>query len=454
MLPEQAAARAARRGGRARDPRRPPATAGSRRPTFEAHRAVRPRRRRVDRHRPEGDVHLRGRRRALADAAPRGHRAGRAAPTSSTACTSCRQPVKLWYLSSLLPPGEARRPGASASSGRSAPRRSAPTTRRSTPSRSCCCTTLLDELGVARACALRLGSLGTPETRARLPRAAHRATCAPTRTELSRGRPRADRPQPAARVRRRPPRHARGDGRRAAAARPPRRRGRRALRRGPRAPRRAPGSPTRSTRRSCAAWTTTRARSSSSPPTRSARSRASAAAGATTAWSSSSAAPPTPGHAAGPPGVERMLLAGERSARGRRRRAATSTSRGTAPACDAFALAAEARRAGLDVQLELGGPLAQGPAQAGRPRRRPLRCHLRRRRRPAAATWTRGEQEDAGARDGRRRPRPARDGTSVKRHRAPTRYRDAWAGELRRRARRRRGRASPAGCTAAATTAG
>ena len=26
----------------------------------------------------------------LADAAPRGHRAGRAAPTSSTACTSCR----------------------------------------------------------------------------------------------------------------------------------------------------------------------------------------------------------------------------------------------------------------------------------------------------------------------------------------------------------------------------
>ena len=101
--------RAARAGGararrsrtpRARDAR---ARAGYRRietPTFEAHRAVRARRRRVDRHRPEGDVHVRGRRRALADAAPRGHRAGRAAPTSSTACTSSPQPVKLWYLSS------------------------------------------------------------------------------------------------------------------------------------------------------------------------------------------------------------------------------------------------------------------------------------------------------------------------------------------------------------------
>ena len=45
-------------------------------PAFEDDRAVRARRRRVDRHRPEGDVHLRGRRRALADAAARGHRAG------------------------------------------------------------------------------------------------------------------------------------------------------------------------------------------------------------------------------------------------------------------------------------------------------------------------------------------------------------------------------------------
>ena len=43
------------------------------------------------------------------------------------------QPVKLWYLVQLLPLTRRRRPGATASSGRSAPRRSAPTTRRSTP---------------------------------------------------------------------------------------------------------------------------------------------------------------------------------------------------------------------------------------------------------------------------------------------------------------------------------
>ena len=74
----------------------------------------------------------------------------------------------------------------------------------------------------------------------------------------------------------------RGDARRAAAARPP------ATPRTPSTSTRSrscstpPGSPTRSTRRWCAASTTTRARCSSSRPTRSARSRASAAAGATT----------------------------------------------------------------------------------------------------------------------------------------------------------------------------
>ena len=53
-----------------------------------------------------------------------------------------------------------------------------------------------------------------------------------------RGGPRAHRPQPAARLRHRPPRHARGDGERAAAARCARARGPRALRRGSRAARR------------------------------------------------------------------------------------------------------------------------------------------------------------------------------------------------------------------------
>ena len=87
VLPEQAAARAGLEDAARRilEPRRLPAHRDA---DLRGHRAVRPRRGRVDRHRPEGDVHLRGRRRALADAAPRGHRAGRAAPTSSTACTS------------------------------------------------------------------------------------------------------------------------------------------------------------------------------------------------------------------------------------------------------------------------------------------------------------------------------------------------------------------------------
>ena len=43
------------------------------------------------------------------------------------------QPVKLWYLSSFYRSRGARRPAASASSGRSAPRRSARPTRPSTP---------------------------------------------------------------------------------------------------------------------------------------------------------------------------------------------------------------------------------------------------------------------------------------------------------------------------------
>ena len=72
------------------------------------------------------------------------------------------------------------------------------------------------------------------------------------------------------------------DGRRAAAARRARPRGLRALRRRARHCSTRPISRTRSTPRSCAAWTTTRARCSSSRPPTSARSPASAAAGATT----------------------------------------------------------------------------------------------------------------------------------------------------------------------------
>ena len=96
-------------------------------------RAVRARRGRGHRHRPEGDVHVRRRRRALADAAARGHRAGlprlhRARHAQAAAAGEALVPVE------LLPPRARRRPAATASSGRSAPRRSARTTRRSTPS--------------------------------------------------------------------------------------------------------------------------------------------------------------------------------------------------------------------------------------------------------------------------------------------------------------------------------
>ena len=93
--------------------------------------------------------------------------------------------------------------------------------------------------------------------------------------------------------------------------------------------------------------------------------------------------PPTPacGWAAG---VERMLLAARELppapelvdlfvALAERR-----TARRTA-----FELAREARRAGLQAQLELAGRSLQGPAQARRPDRRPLRGDHRRQRQPA-----------------------------------------------------------------------
>ena len=65
-------------------------------------------------------------------------------------------------------------------------------------------------------------------------------------------------------------------------------------------------------------------------------------------------------------------------------------------------------------------------------------------------TWSRragdrGRQRQRGA-------RAAREAAGVRQPRANT-YRDAWAGELRADRRRQRASASPAGCTAAATTA-
>ena len=105
MLPDQAVARAGLEAAARADPRarRLPAHRDA---DLRGHRALRPRRGRVDRHRPEGDVHLPGRRRALADAAPRGHRAG--LPRLPRARHAQARPAgEALVPGQLLPPGEA-----------------------------------------------------------------------------------------------------------------------------------------------------------------------------------------------------------------------------------------------------------------------------------------------------------------------------------------------------------
>ena len=303
---------------------------------------------------------------------------------------------------------------------------------------------LLERAGTGRR-GCRLSSLGTPRRARRLPRGAARLPARARGRAVRRGA-RAARPEPAARVRRRPPGHPGGDGRRAAAARPARRRRRRALRARCARCSTPPGSPTRSTRRSCAASTTTRARCSSSSPSALGAQAASAAAAATTAWSRSWA------------GRRRRASAGRRGSSGscwRRERSAEQDRgrrvRGDRPspsAAEAFALVGalrERRRARRDGA---GRPLAEGPAEAGRPARR--------------ARWMVivgdeievKDMETGAAARGEPRTRSLRMvGTRVKPPRAEPLPRRLG----RRAARRRRGRARsawPAGCTAAATTAG
>ena len=89
VLGEDALAREALEGHARADPRARRLRA-DRDADVRGDRAVRARRRRVDRRRPEGDVHVRRRaRRDASRCAPRAPRRS-AAPTSSTACTSCR----------------------------------------------------------------------------------------------------------------------------------------------------------------------------------------------------------------------------------------------------------------------------------------------------------------------------------------------------------------------------
>ena len=131
VLPDLADERARLETTAAQDPR-----ARRLRPHRDAdlrgHAALQPHGGRGDRRRPEGDVHLPGRERGQPDAAPGGHRAGRARlprarHAQGAAAGEAVVPVELLPL--RAPAGRA----ASGSSGRSGRRRSAPRTRRSTP---------------------------------------------------------------------------------------------------------------------------------------------------------------------------------------------------------------------------------------------------------------------------------------------------------------------------------
>ena len=170
-----------------------------------------------------------------------------------------------------------------------------------------------------------------------------------------------------------------------------------------RAARRRRASPTRSTRRSCAGSTTTRARSSSSRTDALGAQTGVGGGGRYDGLIEQLGGPATPG-VGWAAGIERMLLAAERARRGRRRLSTCSSrTRRRRARATAFALAAEARRAGLAAQLELARALAEGPAQAGRPGRRALRCDPRRRGSDAEGHGDRASRTsvDAGRR-GRR----------------------------------------------------
>ena len=130
------------------------------------------------------------------------------------------QPVKLWYLSSFF-----RRERPQAGRFRQFWQVGAEAIGSDDPAVDAELILLLSELLEAvgaRGLRLRLSSLGTPATRETY-RARPPGLPARARGRAVRRGARAHRPQPAARVRRRPPRHAPGDGGRAAAARPPRR---------------------------------------------------------------------------------------------------------------------------------------------------------------------------------------------------------------------------------------
>ena len=352
--------------------------------------------------------------------------------------------MKLWYLSQLLPLRDARRPAASASSGRSARRRSG----RADPA-------------VDAELILLLGGAAGGDRRARREARARHASASRTsraayreelkaylranEDQLVRGGRRPDRPQPAARVRRQARAHAARDGQGAAADRPPARR---------RTSTTSPRSRTccRPPDLSYTVDTTlvrgldyyTRTLFEFQSGALEAAQNTLGGGGRYDGLAEVIGGPATPGMGWAA-GVERMLMA------------STQPQPVEAPVDLFVAYEPEHKVAAFKLASRRapGRPLdktrtrraqPEGPAQAGFAHPSSLRCHLRRRRRPASRPrrW-RGQARRAR---NRHAPHP---GNALRPPRANL-YRDAWAGELDA-ARVVRTCAWPGGSTAGATTA-
>ena len=305
---------------------------------------------------------------------------------------------------------------------------------------------ILEALGVRAR--LRISSLGMPLDRLRY-RDKLQAVPARERGAAVRGRRRADRAQPAARVRLRPPGHARGDGGRAAAAR--RSSTARTPSTSPTCARCStrPISRTTSTPRSCAASTTTRARCSSSRRADLGAQSGVGGGGRYDGLIEQIGGPPTPGMgwARG-----RRADAAGRHARARApRRRSTCSSRTPKPElrAAAFRLAADARRAGHAARLELGGRSLKGQLkQADRAGARYVA--ILGDEGTSLKDMETGEQQDSGGRH-RHAPHRARSRCEAAARERRTATRGAASST---RGASARPCASPAGSTAGATTAG
>ena len=311
-----------------------------------------------------------------------------------------------------------------------------------------CCSRSCSSAAGARGLRLRLSSLGTPETRARVLRGAARLPArARGRALATRCAARIDRTR-CARSTPTDAGHAGGDGGRAALLDRLDAEDAEHFARGAGAARRRRASSTRSTRRSCAASTTTRARCSSSRATRSAPSRGVGGGGRYDGLVEQLGGPPTPG-VGWAAGVERILLAaGEprsRDARGA----------DVFVACPRRAARARRSRCGASCahdgsarRWSRPGRSHQGPAQAGGPR--------------SARAWSVIVEDDGfevkDMETGEQRPVAVAEEACCRGASGEAAAPEPLPRPLGRRAargrRRRASCASPAGSTAGATTAG